>query len=78
MKVYVKTPSRLHFSLIDMNGRLGRVDGSLGLALNHPNVVLEASKSEEIEVRGEERAFVEKLASVFLTHFKICPALKSR
>jgi len=71
MKVYVKTPSRLHFSLIDMNGRIGRVDGSLGLALNHPNVVLEASKSEEIEVRGEERVFVEKLASVFLTHFKI-------
>ena len=71
MKVYVRTPSRLHFSLIDMNGQLGRVDGSLGLALNYPNVVLEASKSEEIAVRGEERAFVEKLASVFLKHFKI-------
>jgi len=71
MKVYVKTPSRLHFSLIDMNGRLGRVDGSLGLALNYPNVVLGATKSKEISVRGEERASVEELASVFLKHFKI-------
>jgi len=71
MKVYVKTPSRLHFSLIDMNGQLGRVDGSLGLALDYPNVVLEASESEAITVRGEERAFVEKLASMFLKHFKI-------
>jgi len=71
MKVYVRTPSRLHFSLIDMNGQLGRVDGSLGLALNYPNVVLEASESEEIGVRGGERAFVEKLASIFLRHFKI-------
>jgi len=71
MKVYVKTPSRLHFSLIDMNGQLGRIDGSLGLALNYPNVVLEASKSEEISVLGEERTSVEKLASLFLKHFKI-------
>jgi len=71
MKVYVRTPSRLHFLLIDMNGQLGRVDGSLGLALNYPNVAIEASKSEEIAVRGEERSFVEKLASVFLKHFKI-------
>jgi len=71
MKVYVRTPSRLHFSLMDMNGQLGRIDGSLGLALDYPSVVLEASKSEEIGVRGEERAFVEKIASVFLKHFKI-------
>jgi len=71
MKVYVKTPSRVHFSLIDMNGQLGRVDGSLGLALDYPNVVLEASESEEIGVRGEERVSVERLASMFLKHFKI-------
>jgi len=71
MKVYVRTPSRLHFSLIDMNGQLGRIDGSLGLALNYPNVAIQASKSEEIAVRGEERASVEKLASVLLRHFKI-------
>mgnify|MGYP006270228581 CR=1 FL=1 len=71
MKVYVRTPSRLHFSLIDMNGQLGRIDGSLGLALDYPNVVIQASKSEEITVRGGKDASVEKLASVFLRHFKI-------
>ena len=71
MKVHVRTPSRLHFSLIDMNGQLGRVDGSLGLALNYPNVILKASKSEEIRVRGNEQAFVENLASMFLKYLKI-------
>jgi len=71
MKVYVRTPSRLHFSLIDMNGQLGRIDGSLGLALNYPNVTLEASKSDDLRVQGEERALVEKLASAFLKHFRI-------
>jgi len=71
MKVYVRTPSRLHFSLIDMNGQLGRVDGSFGLALNYPNVALEAFKSQEIEVRGEEQALVRKLALMFLKRLKI-------
>ncbi len=71
MRVYVRTPSRLHFSLIDMNGELGRIDGSLGLAISYPNVVLEASKGENIEAEGKERVLVKRLASMFLTHFKI-------
>jgi beta-ribofuranosylaminobenzene 5'-phosphate synthase len=38
MKLKILTPSRLHFSLIDLNGELGRVDGGLGLTLKEPNI----------------------------------------
>ncbi|MGQ9468227.1 MAG: beta-ribofuranosylaminobenzene 5'-phosphate synthase [Nitrososphaerales archaeon] len=40
--VRVKTPSRLHITLIDLNGELGRVDGGVGIALEEPSIVLEA------------------------------------
>lgn len=39
-KVQIKTPSRLHFTLIDLNGALGRIDGGLGVALEEPNWVI--------------------------------------
>ena len=42
MKIKVKTPSRLHFSLIDLCGDLERVDGGVGVALNQPNIILES------------------------------------
>jgi beta-ribofuranosylaminobenzene 5'-phosphate synthase len=51
-RVIVDTPSRLHISLIDMNGTTGRVDGSIGLALDQPSLLLEASRSGTIEVHG--------------------------
>jgi beta-ribofuranosylaminobenzene 5'-phosphate synthase len=71
MRVYVKTPSRLHFALIDLNGELGRVDGSIGLALNKPNTILEAYRSRELKVVGEGAEFVEDLVRKFLQRTKV-------
>jgi beta-ribofuranosylaminobenzene 5'-phosphate synthase len=48
--VKVITPSRLHIALIDMNASLGRVDGGAGIALESPNIVISAEKSEKAEV----------------------------
>jgi beta-ribofuranosylaminobenzene 5'-phosphate synthase len=45
MKIRVTTPCRIHLSLIDENGYLGRVDGGIGMMLDRPNVVFEASNS---------------------------------
>ncbi|TFG08146.1 MAG: hypothetical protein EU539_03145 [Promethearchaeota archaeon] len=45
MKVRITTPCRIHLSLIDENGYTGRVDGGIGLMLDRPNVVFEASNS---------------------------------
>ena len=46
------TPSRLHFTLIDMNASRGRVDGSIGLTLDRPCIIITAEKSDSIEVTG--------------------------
>ncbi len=66
MKVYVKTPARLHLGLIDLNGDLGRIFGGLGVAIDHPNVVLEAEKSQALAVSGKKVELTRRLATNFL------------
>ncbi len=41
--VYITSPGRLHFTLIDLNGELGRVDGGMGVALNEPSLALKVT-----------------------------------
>ena len=48
----ISTPSRLHFTLIDMNGELGRVDGSLGLSIQYPGISFEFGPHDRTVVRG--------------------------
>ena len=48
--VKVTTPSRLHFSLLDLNGALGRVDGGFGLAIAEPNFQIIAEPATGIDV----------------------------
>jgi beta-ribofuranosylaminobenzene 5'-phosphate synthase len=54
-RVIVQTPSRIHITLLDMNGSLGRVDGGIGIALDDPSVLLEAQAGPSVEVRGCDR-----------------------
>ncbi len=51
-RVIVRTPSRIHVTLLDMNGGLGRVDGGIGIALDDPAILLEAKASPTLEVCG--------------------------
>ncbi len=53
MSIVVTSPSRLHFSLIDLNGELGRVDGGIGVALKVPSLKMEVSAVDE-EVKEKE------------------------
>ena len=48
----ISTPSRLHFTLIDMNGEIGRVDGSLGLSIQYPGVSFDFGPHNGTVVRG--------------------------
>lgn len=41
----IKTPSRIHITLIDLNGSYGRLDGGVGLSLNNPQFILEAKET---------------------------------
>ena len=48
--VRITTPSRLHFSLLDLNGSLGRIDGGFGLAITDPNFQIIAERATGIHV----------------------------
>ena len=48
--VKIITPSRLHFSLLDLNGALGRIDGGFGLAIAKPNFQIIAERATRIDV----------------------------
>ncbi len=75
MKLLIETPARLHLGLIDMNGNLGRMYGSLGVAIDRPNVVLEAellpsgAEGGAVQVEGLEAERVDAMARRFQQHY---------
>ncbi|MFX1237123.1 MAG: beta-ribofuranosylaminobenzene 5'-phosphate synthase [Promethearchaeota archaeon] len=82
MKIRITTPCRIHLSLIDENGYTGRVDGGIGLMLDKPNVVFEASNSanefqiecnhyyrESIDVINEKASRVFKMFNISNKNF---------
>ncbi|MCX8150943.1 MAG: hypothetical protein N3D85_05545 [Candidatus Bathyarchaeota archaeon] len=71
MKIYIKTPARLHFGLIDLNGDFGRFYGGLGVGINQPNVILEAQPSKTMVVTGEKTELVKVLANKFKETYNI-------
>jgi beta-RFAP synthase len=73
MKVYVRTPARLHLGLIDLGGELGRVFGGIGVALNRPNVVLEAESAQNLEFKGEKSENLRPIVEFLLQKYKLKP-----
>ncbi len=70
-RVIIDAPARLHLTLIDLNGSGGRVDGSIGVALDSPSLLLEAQRSDKTEVTGgdeEARRRVRNAADTLLSH----------
>jgi beta-ribofuranosylaminobenzene 5'-phosphate synthase len=51
-RVIVRTPSRLHVTLIDMHGGSGRVDGGVGITLDEPGILMEVRLGPVLEVQG--------------------------
>jgi beta-RFAP synthase len=66
VEVTVKTPSRLHFSMIDMRGDLGRIHGSVGVAIDKPSFVIKAKEAPSIEVNGSRANRVKEYAETIL------------
>ena len=48
----MRTPSRLHFAMVDLRGDLGRLYGSVGVAIDRPNIVLKAKHASRLIVEG--------------------------
>ena len=63
MRVRVRTPSRIHITLIDLNGSIGRVDGGVGLTLDSPGVEIVARESDGVAVKGKAEN-IERFESV--------------
>ena len=73
MRVWIKTPARLHFGLVDMNGELGRLFGGLGVGIDHPNVVVEAENSGNYSIQGKEVELANSLAQRFFSTHHLQP-----
>jgi beta-ribofuranosylaminobenzene 5'-phosphate synthase len=75
MKVLVRTPARLHLGLIDLNGELGRLYGSMGVAIDGPNVSIEAERltagraAPALQVDGPEAERVTAIARRFFARY---------
>ncbi len=65
------TPSRIHVVLIDLNASIGRIDGSIGLALEKPSIKLLAEKSDEIIAEGPLKERAAEAAKEVLKTLKI-------
>jgi beta-RFAP synthase len=50
--VLISAPARLHMGFLDLNGELGRVFGSLGLAISGIGTVLRAAAASQVSARG--------------------------
>jgi beta-ribofuranosylaminobenzene 5'-phosphate synthase len=62
----IETPSRLHVTLIDLNGDIGRIDGGVGLTIEKPRLILEAETTDKnIDVVFEESNLSEKLMNEY-------------
>ncbi len=67
----IRTPSRIHITLIDLNGSLGRVDGGVGIALEKPYFELEFVENDKIEVEGCYSEEIKIIAEKVINELKL-------
>lgn len=77
MRVVITSPSRIHLSLIDLNGALGRIDGGIGFGLSHPNIIVEltdeihGTPSIEIDAKEEYKPIIQEIIHNFQLKYGI-------
>jgi len=76
MSVILKTPSRLHLGVLDLNGSLNRIFGSIGVTLHRPGITLEVTHSKSLVVQGDATGKVEALVKRFLYRYQIGEPVK--
>jgi len=75
MHLRIKTPARLHLGILDLSGDLGRIYGSIGVAVEKPNVVLEAKPSDGLNIGGGD-SDVNSLVKRILIHYNLEPEIE--
>jgi len=77
--IRIKTPSRLHITLIDLNGNLGRIDGGVGIALEEPSIFLEAEIMDKgIIVEGDDSNRAIEVAKKIMKNYDLKHGLHIR
>ncbi len=77
MRVIVTSPSRIHLSLIDLNGALGRIDGGIGFGVSNPNIMVEISDeiqardSPIIETKEEYKPIIQNIIQTIQLKYRI-------
>jgi len=57
--IIVETPSRLHFTLIDLNGESGRIDGGIGAAIASPPYKIKVGISNRNDFSPDVKTIIE-------------------
>jgi beta-ribofuranosylaminobenzene 5'-phosphate synthase len=70
-KIVVTTPAHLHAGNMDLTGDLGRLYGTAGFTIDYPRTVIEASKTEETNVTGEDLENAREYVRLFTEKYKI-------
>ncbi len=71
IKLRIDTPSRLHFGIIDMRGDLGRLHGSVGVAIEKPRLILEIKESSETNIRGARSSRAKEIIERLMRLYEI-------
>jgi beta-ribofuranosylaminobenzene 5'-phosphate synthase len=66
--VFVESPARLHFGLLDLRGSLGRRFGGIGAAAPAPTLLVSASQADRLTVTGEDCERATNFAKQFLEY----------
>ncbi|MBF0530397.1 MAG: kinase, partial [Deltaproteobacteria bacterium] len=76
MRITVKTVSRLHFGFLDLSGDLGRIYGSIGVALENPKTIVTATNADKLTIENGNEEKILFLVERFSKHYQIQPAVK--
>jgi len=74
----VIAPARLHLGFLDLNGKLGRRFGSIGLAIDDLDTCIEAAVAQHLEVEGEGSERVRDFAARVLANRPEKPGARVR
>ena len=76
MKVRIAASSRLHLGFMDLNGSLGRLYGSIGVALSEPRTEITVTTSSHLNIQNvssEREQKIIKLVRAFSKYYQIDP-----
>ena len=76
IEISVSTPSRLQFGIIDMRGDLGRVHGSVGVAIQRPRLTVKAAESGETSVTGARSSRASDILSTLMSDHGVASGVR--